>query len=136
MGPRSRDGGVRIATLQLAVAPGSTVAVMISTEVKAGGTRRDACGEISLEAGELGPRGSRLTPGEPGGYIVGVRGNNQTIARSRAVVRVEGIVLVFGRVEETAELVSLFTALMHTSKDCVRDLRRRPSVVPRVGPLH
>lgn len=83
-----------------------------------------------------GQEARRLTPGGRGFDIVGVKGNNQTIARSRAAVRMEGVVPVFGRVEETAELMSLFTALMHTSKDCVRDLRRRPSVVPSVGPLH
>ncbi|KAJ5382826.1 hypothetical protein N7517_000737 [Penicillium concentricum] len=111
-------GGVSIAALQLAVAVGATVIATTSSEEKA------ACMKLLGATHVINYRTNPKTWGEdargltPGGrgvdFVIDI-GGNETLPKSLAAVRVDGIVLVIGQVgESTVDAVPMFAALLHT----------------------
>ncbi|KAJ5436504.1 hypothetical protein N7445_007389 [Penicillium cf. griseofulvum] len=111
-------GGVSIAALQLAVAVGATVIATTSSEEKSARLKMlGATHVVNYKANPMtwGEDARRLSPGERGVDFVIDVGGNETLPKSLAAVRVDGIVLVIGQVgESTVDIVPMFAALLHT----------------------
>lgn len=109
-------GGVSVAVLQLAVAVGANVVATTSTDERA--ARLEALGAKHVVNYRKNPKWGaevrEVTPQERGFDIIIDVGGNETLPQSLTSVRTDGIILVIGGVGSAADVVPMFSALLHT----------------------
>ena len=109
-------GGVAVAVLQVAVAAGAVVVATTSTEEKEARLKKlGASHTINYRSSpdDWEQKARSLTPEGRGFDIVVDVGGNETLGKSLAAVRVDGLVLVIGGVGISAAPVPLFSILLH-----------------------
>ena len=109
-------GGLSMAALQLAIATGATVIATTSTDDKA--ARLKDLGVAYTINYKTNPNWAEeargLTPDKRGFDFVLDVGGNETLPRSLAAARIDGLVLILGLVGKEAETVPMIMAMLHT----------------------